>query len=108
MEAPRAEPLRDREDDLSVRNGLLEQCLLEPERPEGEPLGVATWTEVPALAGEGEQVLMGQASQRTRAKPWSRMPHSRNFSASSYESSRNCSQIIGNGNLSNYPPAVPA
>ena len=43
---------------LAVRDGG-EQRLVQPEGPAGEPLGVATGTEVAAPAGEGEQVLVG-------------------------------------------------
>jgi hypothetical protein len=52
-----AQPLGDREHHLSVRHGRQERRV-QPLRPDRESLGVATRAEVPALAGEGQQVLV--------------------------------------------------
>jgi hypothetical protein len=54
----RAEPLRDREDDLPVRHGREERGV-QPLGPDREAFRVAAGAEVPAFAGEGEQVLVG-------------------------------------------------
>jgi hypothetical protein len=45
---------------LAVRDGG-EERLVQPKGPAGQPLGVAAGTEVAALAGEGQQVLVGAA-----------------------------------------------
>src|ERR1019366_6652231 len=58
IQAIRAEPLRDGEDDLPVRHGREERGV-EPLGPRGEAFRVAAGTEVPTLAGEREQVLVG-------------------------------------------------
>ena len=58
IQAIRAEPLRDGEDDLPVRHGCEERGV-EPLGPDGEAFRVAAGTEVPTLAGEREQVLVG-------------------------------------------------
>jgi hypothetical protein len=52
-----AQPLGDREHHLSVRHGRQERRV-QPLRPDPESPGVATRAEVPALAGEGQQVLV--------------------------------------------------
>lgn len=57
VQAVRAQPLRDRQDNLPVRHGL-EQRGVEPLGPEGEAFRVAAGTEVAARAGDGEQVLV--------------------------------------------------
>ena len=58
-----------------------EQCRVEPLRSARQPPGVATRTEVAALARAGEGYSCVQASQRMRAKPCSNTPHARNLSA---------------------------
>ena len=58
IQAIRAEPLRDGEDDLPVRHGR-EQRGVQPLGPDREAFRVAAGTEVPAFAGEGEQVFVG-------------------------------------------------
>lgn len=61
VEAPRAEPLGDRQHHLPVRHRCFQQRLLQPERPEGQPLGVAARTEVARLAREGDEILVPAA-----------------------------------------------
>lgn len=57
IEAVRAQPLGDREHHLPVRHRR-EEGRVQPLRPDRQPLGVAAWAEVPALAGERQQVLV--------------------------------------------------
>ena len=58
VQTPRPQALGDGEHDLAVRHWR-EERLLQPQRPERQPLGVTARTEVAALAREGEQVLVG-------------------------------------------------
>ena len=57
IETVRAQPLGDREHHLPVRHQR-EQRGVQPLRPAREALGVATGAELPALAREGEEVLV--------------------------------------------------
>ena len=57
IEKVRAQPLRDREHHLPVRHGRQTRGI-QPLRPEGEALGVATRAEVPAFARERQQVFV--------------------------------------------------
>ena len=58
IETPRSQALGDGEHHLAVRHRC-EERLLQPQRPEGQPLGMTARTEVAALAREGEEVLVG-------------------------------------------------
>jgi hypothetical protein len=58
IQAVRAKPFRNREHDLPVRHGR-EQRGVQPLGPDREAFRVAAGTDVPTLAGEGEQVLVG-------------------------------------------------
>ena len=75
VETIRAEPLRDGEDDLPVRDGREERGV-QPLCPQREPFRVAAGTEVPALAGEREQVFVGTGVKsgcaRSRARGYRR------------------------------------
>jgi hypothetical protein len=52
--------------------------ILEPQRPEREPLGVATGTEVAALAEEGEQILVrARVAARARSRGRARRTRSK-------------------------------
>ena len=57
MKAPGAQALRNGEYHLPLRNSG-EESLFQPEGPERQAFGVATGAEVPALAGEREQIFV--------------------------------------------------
>ena len=57
VETVRAQPLGDGEYDLPVRHRR-EQRGVQPLGPDGESLGMTTGAEIPALAREGEQILV--------------------------------------------------
>lgn len=69
-------------DDLAVGNGLLEQRLLQLERPEGERLGVTPWTRESEALAEDELPWQVEKVRKVRALldnpsscPW-RLPRS--------------------------------
>jgi hypothetical protein len=62
------EHLRDREDDLAVRN-VEEERLPHPLAPLLQPLGVAGRTESPCLAGEGQEMFRPAARAPNPGKP---------------------------------------
>jgi hypothetical protein len=72
-----AEDLRDAEDPVAVGDGL-DDLFEEPLAELDHALLVAGWAEVPALAREGQKVLVAAGIASDSAKPFWRMPQSRN------------------------------
>ena len=68
IEEVRPQALGDREHDLAVRHRG-EQGLLQPNAPQRQAFGVTAGTEVAALAGEGQQVLVPAAATAHPGEP---------------------------------------